>query len=349
MTAGPASARQVGAPRVSVVIATYDRPLNLSMAIESVLRQSDQNWEIVVIGDHCNPETAEVLAGFGEARLRYVNLPGRCGEQSMPNSVGMAVARGEIIAFLNHDDLWLPDHLETCLAAFEDPAVDFVTTAAGIFLTAPHTGMPMVGEISAKDRRLRDAFFQPNYWFEPISTWVVRRKAALTIGPFSPAATLYRMPMQQWLMRAWRAGLHHVDLPAVTVVKDCTLPRHSGLPSYAEDRFGLADITELVLSSEAAEIRFAIAESHRAASGAAVPPRSADPEVREALSGLGEAEAAAYLSGGIDALDTFFQARGFAPGWRMAKLLESRTGERLALPPPLEDLVRHAREHLNDC
>ena len=67
MTAGPASARQVGAPRVSVVIATYDRPLNLSMAIESVLRQSDQNWEIVVIGDHCNPETAEVLAGFGDA------------------------------------------------------------------------------------------------------------------------------------------------------------------------------------------------------------------------------------------------------------------------------------------
>ena len=84
MTAGPASARQDGAPRVSVVIATYDRPLNLSMAIESVLRQSDQNWEIVVIGDHCNPETAEVLAGFGEARLRYVNLPGRCGECNFP-------------------------------------------------------------------------------------------------------------------------------------------------------------------------------------------------------------------------------------------------------------------------
>lgn len=345
---GSVSAKRVGAPRVSVVIATYDRPFNLSLAIESVLGQSEQCQEIVVVGDHCNGETAEVLARIGESRVRYVNLPRRCGEQSTPNSVGMALATGDVIAFLNHDDLWLPDHLEASLAALTDPTVDLVTTAAGIFLTDPKSGTPMVGEISAKNRTLRDAFFQPNFWFEPISTWVVRTKIAHAIGPFSPAATLYRMSPQNWLLRAWRAGISYRDLTIVTVLKDCTLPRHTGLPSYAEDRFGLADFTDLALSSSAATTREAVAESHRAASAAAVPPRSADLEVREALAALGHAEADAYLREGVDAFDASLRAKGFAPGWRMAKLLQSRTGESLATPPPLEELVRFAKDDLND-
>lgn len=341
-------AKREEAPRVTVVIATYDRPFNLSLAIESVLGQTVPCHEIVVVGDHCKAETAEVLAGIPEPRLRYVNLPHRCGEQSTPNSVGMAFATGDVIAFLNHDDLWLPDHLETSLAALADPTVDFVTTAAGIFLTDPQSGTPMVGEISARNRTLRDAFFQPHFWHEPISTWVVRAKTAQAIGPFSPAATLYRMPVQNWLLRAWRAGISYRDLPTVTVLKDCTLPRHPGLPSYAEDRFGLADFTDLALSSTAAKTRAAMAESHRAASAAAVPSRAADPEVREALAELGQAEADAYLRDGVDAFDAILRAKGFAPGWRMARLLQSRTGESLAVPPPLEDLVHFAKDVLND-
>ena len=336
------------APRVTVVIATYDRPFNLSLAIESVLGQTVPCHEILVVGDHCKAETAEVLAGIAEPRLRYVNLPHRCGEQSTPNSVGMALATGDVIAFLNHDDLWLPDHLETSLAALADPSVDLVTTAAGIALTDRKSGMPMVAEISARHRTLRDAFFHPNFWFEPISTWVVRRQTALMIGPFSPAATLYRMSPQNWLLRAWRAGISYRDLPTVTVLKDCTLPRHSGVPSYAEDRFGLADFTDLVLSSSAETSRQAVAESHRAATAAAVPPRAADPEVREALAALCEAEADAYLRDGVDAFDALLRAKGFAPGWRMARLLQSRTGEHLAVPPPLEDIVRFAKDALND-
>lgn len=335
-------------PRVSVVIATYDRPFNLALAIESVLGQSEPCHEIVVIGDHCNPETAEVLAGIAEPKVRYVNLPSRCGEQSIPNSVGMALATGDVIAFLNHDDLWLPDHLETSLAALADPTVDLVTTAAAVFLTDPKSGAPMVGEISARSRTFCDAFFQPNFWFEPISTWVVRTKIAHAIGPFSPASTLYRMSPQDWLLRAWRAGISYRDLPIVTVLKDCTLPRHPGLPSYAEDRFGLADFTDVALSLSPATTREAVAESHRAASAAGVPPRSADPEVREALAALGHAEADVYLREGVDAFDATMRAKGFAPGWRMAKLLQSRTNERLTTPPPLEDLVRFAKDALND-
>ena len=58
--------------------------------------------------------------------------------------------------------------------------------------------------------------------FEPISGWVVRRTSALKVGPFTPARNLYRSPLEDWLLRAWRAGLKHVNDNRITVLKDNT-------------------------------------------------------------------------------------------------------------------------------
>lgn len=91
-------------PRVTVVVATYDRPALLVRALASVRAQRLSDWEALVIGDRCGPATGEALAAMGEPRVRYANLPARCGEQSIPNSVGVALARGDAVAFLNHDD-----------------------------------------------------------------------------------------------------------------------------------------------------------------------------------------------------------------------------------------------------
>ena len=66
---------------VSVVMATYNRPRALRLAVASVRAQTFTDWELIVVGDACTDETAEVVAGFGDARIRFVNLPVRCGEQ----------------------------------------------------------------------------------------------------------------------------------------------------------------------------------------------------------------------------------------------------------------------------
>ena len=64
-----------------------------------------------MVGDACTDDTAGVVAGFGDSRIRFVNLTRNFGEQAGPNNVGMAESSAPLIAFLNHDDVWLPHHL----------------------------------------------------------------------------------------------------------------------------------------------------------------------------------------------------------------------------------------------
>ena len=73
---------------VSVVIATYNRSNVLRLAIETVLWQTYTNWEIVVVGDCCTDDTAEVVASFKAPRVRFYNLRENFGEQSGPNNFG---------------------------------------------------------------------------------------------------------------------------------------------------------------------------------------------------------------------------------------------------------------------
>ena len=68
-----------------------------------------------------------MVAAIADPRIRFWNLPERCGEQSGPTNAGCAAARGRIVALLNHDDLWAPDDLARAMVALDrDPALDLV-------------------------------------------------------------------------------------------------------------------------------------------------------------------------------------------------------------------------------
>ena len=106
-------------PRVSVIIATYNRSAVLRHAIVSVLAQTFSDFELLVVGDGCTDDSATVVASFGDARIGWTNLPANSGHQSTPNNEGLCQARGELIAYLGHDDLWLPHHLACMVEAFD--------------------------------------------------------------------------------------------------------------------------------------------------------------------------------------------------------------------------------------
>src|SRR5205085_6592224 len=125
----------MASPAISVVIATYNRSRVLAHAIESVLRQTFTDWELIVVGDACTNDTAEVVARYATAdpRVRFVNLERHWSEQSGPNNVGRALARAPLIAYLSHDDIWLPHHLKACREALAVTGADLVLgTAASI-------------------------------------------------------------------------------------------------------------------------------------------------------------------------------------------------------------------------
>jgi glycosyltransferase involved in cell wall biosynthesis len=103
------------APRVSVVIPTCNRSEFLLEAVRSALSQTVDILEVIVVDDASTKDPAPVLAAFG-ARLRLERLPRRSGANVARNR-GIALARGDVVGFLDDDDIWQPHKTETQLAA----------------------------------------------------------------------------------------------------------------------------------------------------------------------------------------------------------------------------------------
>jgi glycosyltransferase involved in cell wall biosynthesis len=212
-------------PLVSIVCATYNRSNILGYTLASACWQTSRDWELLVVGDACTDDTAAVVHAQHDDRIRFVNLPRNHGEQSAPNNAGVANTTGEFVAFLNHDDLWFPDHLSRLLAACADPRVDIAHAATALI---PPGGRPHLGA-DAPDGR-----YAP--WHTvPASTWLVRRSSLQRVGPWRSARDLYDVPSQDWLRRAHAAGLTIHAVPWVTVVqitsgyrRDSYRLRHAG-------------------------------------------------------------------------------------------------------------------------
>lgn len=119
MTASPS-------PRVSVVIPAFNAEAYLAETVSSVLAQTFRDCEIVAVNDGSTDGTRSVLAAFGD-RLRVIDQENR-GLPGARNR-GVAEARGEWVAFLDADDLWLPEKLEKQMALVEaDPSYELVYT-----------------------------------------------------------------------------------------------------------------------------------------------------------------------------------------------------------------------------
>ena len=105
--------------RVTVIIATYNWSTVLPWSIASVLGQTFSDFELLVVGDGCTDDSELVVSRIADPRVRWISLPARCGHQSGPNNEGIRQARGDVIAYLGHDDLWLPHHLEVAVGALD--------------------------------------------------------------------------------------------------------------------------------------------------------------------------------------------------------------------------------------
>lgn len=105
------------APAVSVVLPVYNRPAYLRPAIASVLGQTFADWELLVADDGSDdPETLAILADLDDPRIRVLRLAHR-GSPAVARNAAIAEACGEYLAYLDSDDLWMPDKLARQLAA----------------------------------------------------------------------------------------------------------------------------------------------------------------------------------------------------------------------------------------
>lgn len=200
----------MSAPLVSIIIATYNRSNVLALALETVLQQTLTNWEAWVIGDACSDDTTEIMGRFCalDSRIHFVNLENNIGEQSGPNNAGFAHTCGRYIAYLNHDDLWLPDHLKTLVRALEEQEADMVFGLIDVVGSETANRLDCLYPVSQNNPPIS----------VPASSWLFRRELVSEVGPWRSYRDCFHIPSQDWIFRVWKARKKICMVPRLTVV-----------------------------------------------------------------------------------------------------------------------------------
>lgn len=200
-------------PLVSVVIATYNRADILPYAIQSVLLNKGIDLEVIVVGDACTDDTGEAVAAVRDSRITFVNLPRNWGEQSVPSNEGIARARGEFVAFLNHDDLFLPWHLANLLA---------VHRAGADVAWCPYFVVYPPAESASASYALTAVTASER--FDPLpfivaSATSYKKSVLAKVGGWTRASQTRLSPSQDLLFKAHKAGfeIRRTDTPSLLV------------------------------------------------------------------------------------------------------------------------------------
>jgi len=178
---------------ISCIVPIFNGERYVREALESILAQTHRPLEIIVADDGSTDGTAAIVVGFGE-QVRYVKQ-GNKGPATARN-LGLSLAKGDFVAFLDADDLWHPEKLERQLARFQDrPELDYCVTHAQNFWVAE-----MAGE-AKKYERHRISGSLPGY---VTGTLMARRALFETVGLFDPA--LGHGDSTDWFLRASERG-----------------------------------------------------------------------------------------------------------------------------------------------
>lgn len=114
--------------KVSVIIPTYNSERFLRGTIDRVLAQTFTDYEILIVDDKSTDNTSLIVKEYTDrlSNVRAFFLQSNSGGPAKPKNVGIQAAVGKYIAFLDHDDLWYPEKLRTCVQVLDTQDVDMV-------------------------------------------------------------------------------------------------------------------------------------------------------------------------------------------------------------------------------
>ncbi len=184
-------------PEVSVIIPTYNREAVLPRAIDSVLRQSFQNFELIVVDDGSTDDTHKLVANYQRHDARVCYLHKQNGGVATAWNLGVAAARASWIALLDSDDLWSPRKLERQLAYARNLPLDTpacVTDFKSVNLEA-NTSCTIRNSRAGKTH---DAILRGRGLAHG-STLMVQKHVYAVVGDYDPE--LWRAQDRDWLLR----------------------------------------------------------------------------------------------------------------------------------------------------
>ncbi|MFB6130751.1 MAG: glycosyltransferase family 2 protein [Salinigranum sp.] len=214
-------------PLVSVIIPTYNRTDLLSRAVESVLAQTFEDFELVVVDDGSTEDVESVVDGYDDDRLRYVAHETNHGANVARNT-GIDVAAGEYVAFLDSDDEWRPGKLAAQVGRLESESepesgseseewvaayCDYDVVVPGLTGKLVQLGARLLGS-GASERHEGGEELVADVLADDLqtgagSTLLVRTDVARDVGGFDPRLDWFQDP--EFLIRVLKAGkLAHV-------------------------------------------------------------------------------------------------------------------------------------------
>ena len=196
-------------PTVTVIVPTYNSRATLRCALQSVLAQRFGDFEAWIIGDDCTDGSEEEVARLADARLHWFNLSKNSGNQWRPNNEALQRARGQYIAYLGHDDLWLPWHLSGLVSHAEKSGADFVHNL--LVNIGPNGILDLAGPPAEGVTYERHGF--------PPSSWLHRRELVQKVGLWRNPAELHWSSDYDYTRRVFLAGSRIEFVSSLGVVK----------------------------------------------------------------------------------------------------------------------------------
>lgn len=117
---------------ISVITPMYNASKYIQETIESVLAQTYTNWEMIIVDNYSTDKSTELVSNFTskDSRIRLVRLDYNSGGPARPRNIGIEHAKGEYIAFLDADDVWLEEKLQKQVEVLKHNDCDIVHTLA---------------------------------------------------------------------------------------------------------------------------------------------------------------------------------------------------------------------------
>ena len=221
---------------VSVIVPAYNRSRMLKEAADSVLNQDYPQFELIVVDDGSTDDTPELLAAYGE-KITIIREPNR-GVSAARNR-GIAAAKGELIAFLDSDDLWLPGKLAKQAAFFHARPEALICQTEEIWIRRGKRVNP-----KNRHRKLSGMIFEPSLHLCLVSPSAVMMRRSLfeKVGLFDetlPACEDYDL----WLRVSCRYPVFLIDTPLI-VKRGGHADQLSAAPGL--DRYRIASIQKLL-------------------------------------------------------------------------------------------------------
>lgn len=166
---------------ISIILPTYNRESTLKMAVDSVLNQTFDNFELIIVDDGSTDNTEYLVNNYTDPRILYIKISHSGANRS--RNEGIKIASHNLISFQDSDARWYPKKLETQYEALKTLSADYAGVFSGAFLQNKSGQTRYVPHTSVREESLYEQLLYENFIDTP--ALLIKKEAILDVGIFN--------------------------------------------------------------------------------------------------------------------------------------------------------------------